>query len=62
MGKSKYIFLALATLSLQSLGQSLDPSFLSQLTPEQISMVRDLYEEENAFNAEDVDIPILKNP
>ena len=58
MGKSKYIFLALATLSLQSLGQSLDPSFLSQLTPEQISMVRDLYEEENAFNAEDVDIPI----
>ena len=44
-----YTFIFLAFFSFQSTGQSVDQSILSQLTPEQIEMAKDIYKSDNTL-------------
>ena len=39
-----FLFLAFSTIVLETYSQDFDPSMISQLTPEQIEMAKELYE------------------
>ena len=55
----KNLFLVFFTLSLNVYGQALDPSILSQLSPEQIAMAKDVYAGVNSTDESVEDLPIL---
>ena len=44
----KYLFLALSIFSFNIYAQAIDPSILSQLSPEQIEMAKDVYAGKNS--------------
>ena len=45
---NKYLFLVCFIFSFDVLGQAIDPSVLSQLSPEQIEMAKDAYAGKNS--------------
>tara|TARA_Y200000002_G_scaffold375513_1_gene377931 strand:- start:1290 stop:3590 length:2301 start_codon:yes stop_codon:yes gene_type:complete len=51
--------LFIITLSTSSVGQQIDPSILSQLSPDQIKMVREAYTSQNSTDIAIEDIPVL---
>jgi len=55
----KYLFLAFFSFSFSVYGQVIDPSILSQLTPEQIEKAKDLYEGDNFINESNEGLPII---
>ncbi len=57
----KYLFIVLSVLTFSSYGQSIDPSILSQLSPEQIEMAKEVYLEENRLKQLTEESPIIVN-
>jgi len=55
----KYLFLASFFLSFNIDAQEIDPSILSQLTPEQIEMLKDAYTAESSIDESVDDLPVL---
>jgi protein involved in polysaccharide export with SLBB domain len=55
----KYLFLVLLTISFDGYGQDIDSSILSQLTPEQIEMAKDIYSDENFLDKSDEELPVI---
>ena len=51
--------LILVFIASQSFAQQIDPSILSQLSPEQIEMAKDAYNSKNSSNVEAADIPVI---
>ena len=49
----KHLFLIFSIFSFNINGQVIDPSILSELSPEQIEMVKDLYEDKTSINKTD---------
>lgn len=56
---NSFLPLVIITLSTSSLGQQIDPSILSQLSPDQIKMVRDAYAAQNSTDIIIEDIPLI---
>ncbi len=57
--KNYFFSCLIITLSTFSYGQQIDPSILSQLSPDQIKMVREAYTSQNSTDVSLEDIPIL---
>lgn len=55
----KYLFFALTFVSFFSFGQSIDPSILSQLSPEQIESAKKMYELEDSTDIQALEPPIV---
>jgi len=53
----KYLFLVFSIFSFNIYGQAIDPSLLSQLTPEQIEMAKNAYESKNSIDELVEDLP-----
>ena len=51
--------LILVFIASQSFAQQIDPSILSQLSPEQIEMAKDAYNSKNSSDVEAADIPVI---
>ena len=51
--------LILVFIASQSFAQQIDPSILSQLSPEQIEMAKDAYNSKNSSDDETADIPVI---
>ena len=57
--RKNYFLAALFFCSLSSEGQSIEPSLLSQLTPEQIEMAKEVYAGNNSTDLEIDDLPVI---
>ena len=55
----KHIILVFSIFSFNVDGQDIDPSILSQLSPEQIEMAKDLYGDKDLTNKSNDDLPII---
>ena len=55
----KYLFLVLCIFSFKIYGQAIDPSILSQLSPDQIEMARDVYATKNFKDVSDDELPAI---
>ena len=55
----KYIFLALSIFSFNIYAQAIDPSILSQLSPEQIEMAKDVYANKNSTDKSVEEFPVI---
>ncbi len=55
----KYLFIALLTLSFDSYTQAIDPSILSQLSPEQIEIAKEVYAGKNSTDILVEELPVL---
>lgn len=55
----KYLLLALSLFPFYSFGQAIDPSILSQLSPEQIQMAKDAYASKNSTDMRAEEIPVI---
>ncbi len=55
----KFLFLVFFTCSFDSYSQAIDPSILSQLSPEQIEMAKDVYEGKNSTDVSVEELPVL---
>ena len=55
----KYLFLAFCTFSFNIYAQAIDPSILSQLSPEQIEMAKDAYAGEISTDKSVEDLPVI---
>ena len=56
---NKYLFLVCFIFSFDVLGQAIDPSILSQLSPEQIEMAKDAYEGKNYTDKSVEELPVI---
>ena len=56
---NKYLFLACFIFSFDVLGQAIDPSILSQLSPEQIEMAKDAYAGKNSTDKSVEELPVI---
>jgi protein involved in polysaccharide export with SLBB domain len=56
---NKYLFLVCLIFSFDVLGQAIDPSILSQLSPEQIEMAKDAYAGKNSTDKSDEELPVI---
>ncbi len=56
----KYIFLALSIFSFNIYAQAIDPSILSQLSPEQIEMAKDVYAGKNSTDKLVEELPVIE--
>ena len=56
---NKYLFLLCFIFSFDVLGQAIDPSILSQLSPEQIEMAKDAYAEKNSIDKSVEELPVI---
>ena len=56
----KYLFLALYIFSFNIYAQAIDPSILSQLSPEQIEMVKDVYAGKNSTDEIVEELPVIE--
>ena len=54
----KYLLLALSLFPFYSFGQAIDPSILSQLSPEQIEMAKDAYASKNSTDKSVEELPV----
>jgi protein involved in polysaccharide export with SLBB domain len=54
---NKYLPVVFLMLSFNVYGQDIDPSILSKLSPEQIEMAKDLYEDENFSDKSEEELP-----
>lgn len=59
--RKKFFFLIFSILSFNIYSQEIDTSILSQLSPEQIQMAKDLYESNDSLNKSDELLPIGVN-
>ena len=55
----KFLLLALSLVPFYSLGQSIDPSILSQLSPEQIEMAKEAYASKNSTDKSIEELPVI---
>ena len=55
----KYLFLALSIFSFNIYAQAIDPSILSQLSPEQIEMAKDAYASKNSTDKSVEELPVI---
>ena len=55
----KFLFLVFFTYSFDSYSQAIDPSILSQLSPEQIEMAKDVYGGKNSTDVSVEELPVL---
>ena len=55
----KYLFLVFFIFSFNIYGQSIDPSILSQLSPEQIEMAKEAYESKNSIDKSVEELPVI---
>ncbi|MFL2726086.1 MAG: SLBB domain-containing protein [Gammaproteobacteria bacterium] len=55
----KYLFLAFCVFSFNIYSQAIDPSILSQLSPEQIEMAKDVYAGRNSTDKPVEDLPVI---
>ena len=55
----KYLLLALSLFPFYSFGQAIDPSILSQLSPEQIEMAKDAYASKNSIDKSVEELPVI---
>ena len=55
----KYLLLALSLFPFYSFGQAIDPSILSQLSPEQIEMAKDAYASKNSTDKSVEELPVI---
>ncbi len=55
----KYLFLAFSIFSFNIYGQAIDPSLLSQLSPEQIEMAKDVYASKNFKDESAEQLPVI---
>ena len=53
--------LILVFISSHSFAQQIDPSILSQLSPEQIEMAKDAYNLKNSPDVQAADIPVIND-
>ena len=56
----KYLFLALSIFSFNIYAQAIDPSILSQLSPEQIEMAKDVYAGKNSTDKIVEELPVIE--
>ena len=56
---NKHLILIFSIFSFNINGQNIDPSFLSQLSPEEIEMAKDLYEQQGIKNESDKEEELL---
>jgi protein involved in polysaccharide export with SLBB domain len=56
---NKYLFLVCFIFSFDVLGQAIDPSILSQLSPEQIEMAKDAYTGKNSIDKSVEELPVI---
>jgi len=56
----KYLFLALSIFSFNIYAQAIDPSILSQLSPEQIEMAKEAYASKNSTDDSDEELPVIE--
>ena len=56
---NKYLLLACFIFSFDVLGQAIDPSILSQLSPEQIEMAKDAYAGKNSTDKSVEELPVI---
>jgi protein involved in polysaccharide export with SLBB domain len=56
---NKYLFLVCFIFSFDVLGQAIDPSILSQLSPEQIEMAKDAYAGKNSKDKSVEELPVI---
>jgi protein involved in polysaccharide export with SLBB domain len=56
---NKYLFLVCFIFSFDVLGQAIDPSILSQLSPEQIEMAKDAYAQKNTIDKSVEELPVI---
>ena len=56
---NKHLFLACFIFSFDVLGQAIDPSILSQLSPEQIEMAKDAYAGKNSTDKSVEELPVI---
>ena len=54
----KYLFLVFFIFSFNTYGQAIDPSILSQLSPEQIEMAKDAYASKNSTDKSIEELPV----
>ena len=55
----KYLFLVFFIFSFNTYGQAIDPSILSQLSPEQIEMAKDAYASKNSTDKSIEELPVI---
>ena len=55
----KYLLLALSLFPFYSFGQAIDPSILSQLSPEQIEMAKEAYASKNSTDKSIEELPVI---
>ena len=55
----KYLLLALSLFPFYSFGQAIDPSILSQLSPEQIEMAKEAYASKNSTDKSVEELPVI---
>ena len=55
----KYLLLALSLFPFYSFGQAIDPSILSQLSPEQIEMAKDAFASKNSADKSVEELPVI---
>ena len=55
----KYLLLALSLFPFYSFGQAIDPSIMSQLSPEQIEMAKDAYASKNSTDKSVEELPVI---
>jgi len=55
----KYLFLVFFIFSFNTYGQAIDPSILSQLSPEQIEMAKDAYARKNSTDKSIEELPVI---
>ena len=55
----KYLLLALSLFPFYSFGQAIDPSILSQLSPEQIEVAKDAYASKNSTDKSVEELPVI---
>ena len=55
----KYLFLVFSIFSFNIYGQAIDPSILSQLSPEQIEMAKDVYASKNSTDKSVEELPVI---
>tara|TARA_B100000900_G_scaffold301952_1_gene260490 strand:- start:710 stop:2971 length:2262 start_codon:yes stop_codon:yes gene_type:complete len=58
--KKNYLFLSISFFSLFTLAQSVDPSMLSQLSPDEIQAAREILEDQDIIKQENEDIPEIE--
>jgi hypothetical protein len=56
----KYLFLALSIFSFNIYAQAIDPSILSQLSPAQIEMAKDVYAGKNSTDVSVEELPVIE--